>query len=461
MLKKFILALTCIAAIGFADSVGNINLTKTMKVDRNLSPLAVKCIECHKDKTPGIVNDWKSSRHAHAAVSCVDCHAVPADSPMAIKKEHPKDSGNHVSILVSPKTCAKCHAKEVEQFQQSGHARGGVQMFAKKGMVELMYHYEANGKPYENDAPFYAGNENLKDAPASTGCIQCHGMEIKLDKEGYPLPGKGWPNYGIGNAYPDGSVGSCKSCHSSHKFDMTEARKPSACASCHLGPDHPNIEIYNNSMHGKIFNAEGNTWKWDSAPDTWDVPDYRAPTCATCHMSGIGDLNTTHNVSVRLKWNLWAPHSNLRTGGYDTAAETYAKEGKISIGTPLAGNINGPEAARTEMKQVCKSCHSSKATDSFFVSADNHVELYNTYHTEAKKMLDDLKAKGLLKKDEWSDEFQITYYYLWHHQGRRMRMGAVMGAPDYAHWHGVFEVQQDIKKLRTIYDARIKSGKIE
>lgn len=56
---------------------------------------------------------------------------------------------------------------------------------------------------------------------------------------------------------------------------MTEARKPSACASCHLGPDHPNIEIYNNSMHGKIFNAEGNTWKWDSAPDTWDVPDYR------------------------------------------------------------------------------------------------------------------------------------------------------------------------------------------
>lgn len=61
-----------------------------MKVDRNLSPLAVKCIECHKDKTPGIVNDWKSSRHAHAAVSCVDCHAVPADSPMAIKKSTQK-----------------------------------------------------------------------------------------------------------------------------------------------------------------------------------------------------------------------------------------------------------------------------------------------------------------------------------------------------------------------------------
>ena len=142
MLKKLVLALTCFAAMAYADSVGNINLTKTMKVDRSLSPLAKQCVECHADKTPGIVNDWKSSRHAHAGVSCLDCHAVPADSPMAIKKEHPKDSGNHVSILVSPKTCAKCHSKEVEEFQQSGHARGGVQMFAKKGMIDLMYHYE-------------------------------------------------------------------------------------------------------------------------------------------------------------------------------------------------------------------------------------------------------------------------------------------------------------------------------
>ncbi|CUU74926.1 hydroxylamine oxidase [Campylobacter hyointestinalis] len=449
MLKKLVLALTCFAAMAYADSVGNINLTKTMKVDRSLSPLAKQCVECHADKTPGIVNDWKSSRHAHAGVSCLDCHAVPADSPMAIKKEHPKDSGNHVSILVSPKTCAKCHSKEVEEFQQSGHARGGVQMFAKKGMIDLMYHYEGRDHP------------DLKDSPSATGCIQCHGMEIKLDKEGYPVPGKGWPNYGIGNAYPDGSVGSCKSCHSSHTFDMTEARKPSACASCHLGPDHPNIEIYNNSMHGKIFNAEGNKWKWDSAPDTWDVPDYRAPTCATCHMSGIGDLNTTHNVSLRLKWNLWAPHSKQRTGGFETAAFEYAKSGKMIAGNVLAGNPKGPEAARTEMKQVCKSCHSTKSTDSFFVSADMHVELYNNYHTDAKKMLDDLKAKGLLKADEWADEFQRIYYHLWHHEGRRMRMGAVMGAPDYAHWHGVFEVQQDIRKLQDIYDARIKSGKIE
>lgn len=41
-----------------------------------------------------------------------------------------------------------------------------------------------------------------------------------------------------------------------------------------------------------------------------------------------------------------------------------------------------------------------------------------------------------------------------------MRQGALMGAPDYSHWHGVFEVKNDIRKLREIYKKRIESGKI-
>lgn len=450
MFKKILLALACMAASAFGASVSDINLVKTMKVDRNLTPTAAKCIECHAEKTPGIVADWKSSRHAHVSVSCLDCHGVKADHPMASKEPHGK-IGQHISVLVSPKTCARCHAQEVEEFQQSGHARGAVQMFAKTakgGSVELMEVYEGANHP------------DLKFAPGITGCVQCHGAVIRLDANKKPLK-EDWPNYGIGNAYPDGSVGNCKSCHSGHKFSVAEARKPSACASCHLGPDHPNIEIYENSMHGHIFNAEGSSWKWDSAPDTWDVPDFRAPTCATCHMSGIGKLKTTHNVGMRLKWNLWAPKSNLRTKGHDTAAEVFAKTGKVSVGNALAGNPAGPEAARAEMKEVCKSCHTSTSINNFFEGADAHVELYNYYITEAQKLLADLKEKKLLLDDEWSDEFQKVYYHMWHHQGRRMRMGAVMGAPDYAHWHGVFEIQQDIRELRKIHKKRVESGKID
>ena len=42
-----------------------------------------------------------------------------------------------------------------------------------------------------------------------------------------------------------------------------------------------------------------------------------------------------------------------------------------------------------------------------------------------------------------------------------MRQGAAMGGPDYAHWHGVFEVQQDLYKLKAIAENRLKTGKIE
>jgi len=37
----------------------------------------------------------------------------------------------------------------------------------------------------------------------------------------------------------------------------------------------------------------------------------------------------------------------------------------------------------------------------------------------------------------------------------------MMGAPDYAHWHGFFELQQALYKLETIYAKRIASGEIE
>jgi hydroxylamine dehydrogenase len=76
-------------------------------------------------------------------------------------------------------------------------------------------------------------------------------------------------------------------------------------------------------------------------------------------------------------------------------------------------------------------------------------------------MLQALKEKGPLKDNPWTDEFQITYYNLWHHEGRRARQGAMMGAADYAHWYGFFELQQDLYKLEQIYEKRVESGMVE
>jgi hypothetical protein len=48
---------------------------------------------------------------------------------------------------------------------------------------------------------------------------------------------------------------SCTVCHSRHAFSIAQAYKPSACAACHPGLDHPNTEIFNHSKHGRIFNT--------------------------------------------------------------------------------------------------------------------------------------------------------------------------------------------------------------
>ena len=64
-----------------------------------------------------------------------------------------------------------------------------------------------------------------------------------------------WPNTGIGRINPDGSKGSCSACHTRHRFSKEQARRPDACGKCHLGPDHPQIEVYQESKHGILYQA--------------------------------------------------------------------------------------------------------------------------------------------------------------------------------------------------------------
>ena len=413
-------------------NVGDLSTVNNLAIDRGMTEAGKECIDCHKTENPGIINDWKDSRHAHAGVSCIDCHAVEPDSPMATQHETLIGTDVYISVLVPPSTCQRCHPAEVQQFNESGHVRSYKQIIPKDSLHALVQVHEGQNHP------------ELSNAPDETGCMQCHGTEIILDENNRPTS-ETWPNMGMGSVYPDGSTGNCSACHTRHKFSIAEARKPNACASCHLGPDHPNIEIFENSKHGHIYLTDSDDWIWDSAPDTWEPGDYRAPTCATCHMSGIGELNTTHNITERLYWNLWAKRSNVRDSD--------------DVMSPLYGD---GEAGREQMKIVCNSCHSSLHTDSFFEQGDKAVELYNVaYFDVADAWRTELSEAGLLKDNPWTDEFQIVYYHLWHHEGRRARQGAMMGAPDWAHWHGFFELQQDLYKLEEIYNTRMETGVIE
>ncbi len=242
------------------------------------------CIECHKAETPGIYHDWHKSVHAKVGVGCYTCHKPDQENPF-FSRDHLKYNDTHVSMLVTPKTCEGCHPTEGAEYNSSKHAH----------TLDIIWKLDR----WLND-----GMNNAVER--TTGCYACHGTEVEI-VDGRPVSGT-WPNVGVGRKNPDGTLGSCSSCHTRHRFSVAEARKPEACDQCHLGPDHPQIEIYNESKHGTIYHAEGDQWNWTSDDGLWQAGrDFRAPTCAACHMSATDTAAKTHNATERLSWETQAP----------------------------------------------------------------------------------------------------------------------------------------------------------
>lgn len=419
------------------------NIPKEIKIKRGFTKEALNCIECHATKMSGTVEGWKTSRMSHAGVSCYDCHVVEKSSPMASQCEGTKGTGIYISPMVSSKTCSRCHPQEVEQFLKSGHAEiasGAVTSPKRAGLSKLQFYYEGGGYMTKKQFTWKLGTPaeatDIERAPRASGCQPCHGSTVELDENNKPKH-ETWPG-GVGTRYPDGSIGTCTVCHERHTFSKADARKPEACGACHLGPDHPNIEIYHESKHGQLYITQGDKWNFDSPPDVWEPGDYTAPTCATCHMSGIGDLATTHNVQERLKWDLMHKKSVVRSG---------------DRGEGVKGEQN--------MRRVCANCHGTSHTKAQRDMLDNAVGLYNKYWAGAVKMKQELADKQLLGPDPWQDGYQELMYYLWHHVGRRARQGAAMNAPDYAHWHGFFQLFQCYQDMENIYKMRIETGKVE
>lgn len=424
-MKKFLcMILLAVGLVGFlaagvfmadAQTAANMPTQKEYRIERSMSPQAVACIECHKQEHPGLFSDWAKSRHANANITCLDCHqADPSDKD--VSKTHFQQYERSdvkwgkaeykvpVAAAVTPKDCSRCHPDEAMQYSRSKHAN----------TLEIIWKID----PWLNKGM----NSDLE---RTVGCFHCHGTILKMKDD--QLDPDVWPNAGVGRLNFDGSKGSCTSCHTRHRFSVMEARKPEACGQCHLGPDHPQIEIFMESKHGDIYTAFGDTYNWDAAPGTWTAGvDYRAPTCAGCHMSGSGPVLTSHDVTERLAWETQAPLT-VRPENFK----------------PFPAKVNH-ETERQKMKDVCLQCHGKTWVDGHFVRLDKVVEEYNNiYFKPAKKMLDDLYAKDLLDKTKFFDErLEVEFYELWHHEGRRARFGAAMMAPDYTWWHGFYECKK-------------------
>jgi hypothetical protein len=430
ILSMGIVGMMCMAAT--VSAAQNLPKMKEFRLERAMSPQEIACIECHRTVHPGLFADWAQSRHAAANVTCLDCHMAD-ESDKDVSKSHYKQyeqSGNKygtkayrvpISAVVTPKDCSRCHPDEAQQYSRSKHAN----------TLQLIWKID----PWLNKGM----NSDLE---RLTGCYHCHGTILKNTDAG--LDSQTWPNVGVGRVNLDGSLGSCTSCHTRHKFSVKEARKPEACGQCHLGPDHPQIEIYMESKHGDIYTAHGQDYNWDAAPGTW-MPgvDYRAPTCAVCHMSGAGTTLTSHDVTERLAWESQAPLT-VRPNEFK----------------PFPAKTN-PEVEREKMKQICLQCHGKTWTDGHFVQMDETMTTYNdVYFKPAKAKLEELYSKGLLDKTRYFDErLEVDFYELWHHEGRRARFGAAMMAPDYNWWHGFYECKKRFNNFMEDANTLIRENK--
>ena len=411
------------------------------------------CISCHGEKGEGkiIVEHWKESKHAQVGVGCLECHKAQKGDIDGY--EH---HGDFIATIVTPNDCARCHEKEAKEFMASHHADAGAIM----GSLDNVLAEVIEG---------HAGFNNGANPAAASGCWQCHGSRVELLKDasgnvvknddGIPrFDPKTWPNTGIGRINLDGSKGSCSACHNRHHFSVAQVRQPENCGKCHIGPDHPQLEIYKESKHGINFYAHREKMNLDAQP--WIVgEDYSAaPTCATCHMSATPDQPVTHEIGSRISWTLRPKVSEK----VDAALIKKYKK----LGQPLPEGFLTWEQRRKNMKNVCSQCHSKDYINNFYTQFDNAVNMYNEkYGKPGLKIMKALKDNKLINSIPFDEKIEWDWFYLWHHEGRRMRHGAAMMGPDYVQWHGNFELAENfytkmVPEIKELIEKARKSGNI-
>jgi hydroxylamine dehydrogenase len=189
-----------------------------------------KCAECHLQQQYSVVHEYEMSRHAQRGINCLDCHQ-PAIGQQ--KKEH---HGFVVSTQLTAGNCRSCHEPVYQEFLRSRHAAPSWaavygETALKPEMVEFSERYQPGGA--RRPAHPLVAIEGA--SAASSGCAQCHAV--------------GKPN-------DDGTIGTCTACHTRHTSSVAIARLPTTCGQCHLGPDHSQLEIYEESKHGIMFHAQ-------------------------------------------------------------------------------------------------------------------------------------------------------------------------------------------------------------
>jgi len=359
-----------------------------------------KCAECHSHETSAIIHQYSTSKHAQQNVSCFECHRVQKG------QEEFSHKGFTLAKNLTALNCRQCHTTEYGQFLRSRHgAPAWAAVTGSKGFSAEQIAYAEKYHPGSVLRPANKLAITEGKGVLEKGCNACHSI--------------GKPNL-------DGSIGTCTACHAKHSSSVALARQPETCGQCHMGPDHSQLEIYNESKHGVIFASQKAHFNLNASPKKLTTRDMSAPTCATCHMSGLEGMNVTHDVTERLSWWLFAPVSKKRP------------------------NYNlGQEA----MKNTCLKCHAKSQVEDFYREAEVVVHSTNEKVQKALGLVADLRKDGLLTPEPFDEPIEFIAFDLWHYYGRTAKHGAFMGGADFVQWHGNYELLLKMVEMEEIAET--------
>jgi hydroxylamine dehydrogenase len=356
-----------------------------------------KCAECHARTQYSVVHEYEMSLHARKGVNCLECHQPAAGQE---KKDH---HGFTISTKLTAGNCRSCHESIYQQFVRSRHAAPSwAAIYGEKGLTPEQVNFSEQYQPGGTRRPPHPFVQLEGGSAMTSGCEQCHSV--------------GRPN-------ADGTIGTCTACHTRHTSSVAIARRPSTCAQCHMGPDHSQIEIYEESKHGIMFQAQEHMLNLEVEPKKLTTRDMFVPTCATCHMSGINGIGVTHDPSERLSYYLANAITDKRPN--------YAQ-------------------AQSKMKQVCSQCHTPALVDRVYAQAEQVVVNTNEKVKSAQDLVAALRKEGLVSGPPFSQPIDFVYFDLWHYDGRTSKHGAFMGGADFVQWHGNYPMLQKTVELQSM-----------
>jgi hypothetical protein len=211
-----------------------------------------KCAECHLQQQYSIVHEYEMSRFAQRGVNCLDCHQAAEGQQ---KKEH---HGFVLSVTLTAGNCRSCHEPIYQEFLRSRHAAPSwAAVYGQAGLKPEQDEFSERFQP--GGTRRLAHPLTALEGPSATtsGCAQCHSV--------------GRPN-------GDGTIGTCTACHTRHTSSVAIARLPTTCGQCHMGPDHSQLEIYEESKHGVMFRAQERQLNLDAQPQSLTTRDMFVPT---------------------------------------------------------------------------------------------------------------------------------------------------------------------------------------